>query len=124
MRAADGYTSVDVDYEPVVGKYIEVNNLPVVSGTGVCTLPAWLVALHPHTLVLGTVVTGTLVGAKVTTWRAAAAPATTFACLNLVGTIVYFAVADAVTMCNLTLIVDGDVPDPQALLTADNTANV
>lgn len=123
-RHADAYTSVDVDYEPVIGKVITVSNVPVVAGTGVCTLPAWVVALHPHLLIQATSTAGTLVAAMTTTFRAAAAPATTFACLNLIGTIVYFAVADAVTMCNLTIVVDGDVPDPQLLLTATNTSHV
>ena len=123
-RHADAYTSVDVDYEPLPGKLVTVANLPVVAGTGVCTLPAWLTAKNPHLLVLATVTTGGATGAKVTTWRAAAAPAAGFACLNLAGTIVYFAVADAVTACSLQLLVDADVADPQALLTADNTSNV
>ena len=119
-RHADLYTSVDVDYEPAVGKLVTVSNVPVVAASGVCTLPAWVTALHPHMLVQATSTAGTLVAAMTTTWRAAAAPATTFACLNLIGTIVYFAIADAVTMCNLTLLVDGDVADPQLLLVGDS----
>ncbi len=123
-RNADLYTSIDVDYEPLPGKLITIETLPVTAASGVCTLPAWVVALHPHLLVAGTSTAGGLVQEMVTTWRAAAAPNTTFACLNLIGTIVYFAIADAVTSCSLTLLVDGDVPDPQDLLTSDNTSNV
>ena len=123
-RHADAYTSVDVDYEPVIGKLVTLTGLPVVAATGVCALPAPVIAMHPHLLVTAASKAGTLVAAMTTTWRAAAAPATTFACLNLVGTIVYFAIADGVTSCDLTLMVDADVPDPQLLLVADNQSNV
>jgi hypothetical protein len=123
-RHADLYTSLDVEYEPVIGKLITLTNVPVVAATGVCTLPTPIVAKHPHLLVSAVSKTGGLVATMTTTWRAAAAPATTFACLNLVGTIVYFAVADAVTSCDLTLMVDADVPDPQLLLVGDNLTSV
>jgi hypothetical protein len=123
-RHADLYTSLDVEYEPVIGKLITLTNVPVVAATGVCALPTPIIAKHPHLLVSAVSNTGGLVASMTITWRAAAAPASTFACLNLVGTIVYFAVADAVTSCNLTLMVDADVPDPQALLVGDNLTSV
>lgn len=117
-RQADAYTSVDVEYEPVSGKLIELLDVPVVAATGVCTLPPAIAALGPHMLVSAVSTVGTLVATMTPTWRAAAAPATTFACLNLIGTIVYFAVADGVTRCNLKLYVAAEV-DEQALLVAD-----
>lgn len=124
-RHADAYTSLDVDYEPVVGKVITLTDVPVVAATGVCTIPLPIATKNPHLLISATAkAAGVVVAQKVVTWRAAAAPAAGFACLNLIGTIVYFAIADAVASCDLTLMVDADVPDPQLLLVSDNTANV
>ena len=122
MQANDAYTSVDIDYYPAKGRVLSLD-LTVVPGTGVCTLPSWLTALHPHMLLNATANTGGAIGAKVVDFRAAVAPAAGFACLNLIGTVVYFAVADAVTACTLKLMVDEGV-DSQGLLTADNTSHV
>jgi hypothetical protein len=122
LQANDAYTSVDIDYYPAKGRVVSVD-LTVVAGTGVCTLPSWLTALHPHMLLNATATAGGAVAAKVVDFRGAVAPAAGFACLNLVGTIVYFAVADAVTACTLKLMVDEGV-DSQGLLTSDNTSHV
>ena len=122
LQANDAYTSIDIDYYPAKGRVVSVD-LTVVPGTGVCTLPSWLTALHPHLLISAVVTAGGSVAAKVVDFRAAVAPAAGFACLNLVGTIVYFAVADAVTAATIKLMVDEGV-DSQGLLTSDNTSHV
>jgi hypothetical protein len=122
---SDAYTSVDVDYEPCIGTVIELTNVPVIAATGRCALPAPIVALHPHLLIAASIVTGVVVGTCTVAYRATLAPAATlFANLDLPGAAVHFLVADGVTSCNLTLLVDGEVADPQALLLADNTSNV
>ena len=118
-RHADLYTDLDVQFEPVVGDVIELNNLPVVPGTGVCTLPlpAATGAFH---LISATAVLGTVTGACNVIWPAAAAPVVSRqANINLVGTIVYFVVADAVTRCNVKLIKQAAV-EPHALLIGTN----
>lgn len=123
-QANDAYTSVDVDYMPEKGKLVTLTGVVVVPGTGVCTLPLAVLTANPVVLVSAVATAGGVVAAKTVGFRAAVAPATTFACLSILGTIVYFAIADAVTLCNLTLIVQNDVPDPHALLVADNTNHV
>lgn len=115
----DLYTLVDVEYEPAIGKVITLTGLTVVPGTGVCALPAWVTALNPHKLISAASTAGGLVATMTPLYRAAAAPATTFAVLNLIGNQVLFAVADAVTQATVTLIVQNDVADPHALLLAD-----
>lgn len=123
--AASAYTSVDVDYEPVIGKVIELTNVPVAPATGICTLLPPIVAMHPHVLVAATITDGVVIGQCTVAYRATAAPAATlFANLDLPGDHVRFLAADGVRMCNLTLIVAGDVEDPQDLLTSENTSNV
>jgi hypothetical protein len=124
FRAIDAYTSVDVDYMPEKGRLVTLTGVVVVPGTGVCTLPLAVRNANPIKLVSAVATAGGVVAAKTVGWRAAVAPATTFACLSTLGTIVYFAIADAVTLCNLTLIVQHIVADPHALLVADNTNHV
>lgn len=123
-RAVDAYTSVDVDYMPAAGKVITLEGLVVVPGTGVCTLSAEVQAMNPVALLAAESTAGGLVQEMTVGFRAAVAPATTFAILNLIGTIVYFAIADAVTECTLTLLVDNEVPDPHAVLAGDNLNHV
>ena len=125
LLAANAFTSVDVQYEPVIGRVVELVDVPVDPATGICALRPPLVAMHPHMLIKAEITLGTVRGKCTIAYRATAAPAATlFANLDLPGANVRFLVADGVRRVNLTLLVDGNVADPQVLLTALNAANV
>jgi hypothetical protein len=99
FASADAVTSAEVTYEPIEGDVV-VETISVVAGTGVGTL---LASKNALLLISATVLTGTTLGAKIVDDRAASAPATGHAKLNLLGQAT-FAVADAVTQASVTYI--------------------
>ena len=122
LLGTDLYTSVDVIYEPIIGDLITLTHVPVVSTTGVCTIPtpAGLGAFHVVNATSTAIGAGGLLSSMIIDYPNTTAPATTLALMNLAGTIVYFAIADAVTECSLTLYVPSAV-EPVAGLVVDST---
>ena len=114
---SDAYTLIDVEYEPIMGDVVTLTGVTVVPGTGVCTLPT--PALGSFHVISATSKTGTLVADMLVDYPNTTAPATTIARMNLVGTVVFFAIADAVTSCDLVLVKAAAV-EPGALLVADS----
>lgn len=110
--AADAITDVDVEYIPERGDLAVTAELPVAAN--VLTLPT---ALSGNALVLveAEATVGTSTGRKIVLTPGAGAPAAGQARLNLAGTTVTFAAADAVTAAIVTLLVDAEA-DIDALL--------
>ncbi len=128
---SDAITDVDVDYEVVIGDIVELT-VPVVSGTGVLTIPtayagtagmgtpgtpipaaansAYANTQVPNAkgvlvLMEAQALTGTSPGQKIVLAPAAGAPTAGNARLNVAKTTVQFAVADAVTSARIKFLV-------------------
>lgn len=94
--ATDAVTAAEVSYVTVEGDLV-TRDITVVPGTGIGVLPDTGIVL-----LSATSLTGTLVAAMTVLSRTATAPATGNARLDLNGTQVRFAVADAVTTARVT----------------------
>ena len=117
--ATDAITDMDVVYLGERGDVI-VTTFPVVPGTGVLTIPPSIVARGVVLLAAVNVLEGTTTGTKIILIPASSAPATTNARLSLAKDVVHFAVADAVTRAQVTLVVAASA-DPVAFLEADES---
>ena len=121
---SDAVTSADIVYIPqkgdVLGQLANTSQtqtaagagngvtslfLPVVPGTGVCTIPS-AYSGKAVLLMQAVALTGTVTGQKIILVPAGAAVATTKAALSTDQTKVWFAIADAVTTCQVDLLVD------------------
>ena len=101
----DAVTDVDVIYIPERGDVVDIV-LPVVPGTGVCALPAWLTAKGVILLLECEVLEGVTRGPKVILVPTTAAPATGFVQLDVPKANVRFdTVVDAVTRVRLKFLV-------------------
>jgi hypothetical protein len=122
--ATDAYTDVDIEYSPVDYDVVELT-LPVVPGTGVCTIPAKYAgtagagtnasslpnvssyaggAAGVALLMEAEALQGTTTGKKVVLAPAAAVPGTAGeASLDTTKSLVYFTIADAVTQARVKL---------------------
>ncbi len=89
----DAVTEAEVYYYTYDG-IVEERSIDVVPGTGVGLLGTGIASAQ---LISASVTAGTLLGAKTVLARTSTAPATTNVVLNLPGTAVIFAIADAVT---------------------------
>jgi hypothetical protein len=122
-HGTDLVTNVDVVYIPMKGDVlgqlpysnatqtaagagtgITSLTLPVIPGTGVCALPTSISGKAVY-LMSCTALTGTTVGPKIILVPASAAVATTKAALDVSMTKIWFATADAVTSCQVDLLV-------------------
>lgn len=117
FAAADAPTSVDVYYETMKGE-LYTATLPVVSGTGVCALPAAVVAQGIQTILAANAVTGTTTGVAAVIAPGAVPGTTHQVNLDLTKKQVQFRIADVVTSCTISLLL---VPatDVAALLQGD-----
>lgn len=113
--ASDAITNVDIVYQPDKYDVVEVV-LPVVSSTGILTLPVPNTTAGVVTLFEAEALVGTTIG-KEKILVPGTAPATGQARLNVAKTQVLFATADAVTSARVKFSVSSAV-DADALLTA------
>jgi hypothetical protein len=118
--AADAVTWADVIYVPERGDVIETY-LNVIPGTGVCAIPAWLIAKGIVLLEEAEVVTGTAMGAKMVLIPLTAAPAAGYAQLDLPKANVRFAVADVVSRVRVKVLVAPAEPLADVLEHASDT---
>lgn len=116
VLAADAWTKVDAVFLPYKCDLIEYTG-QVVPGTGVMSIPQYIVDRGVAVLVRANALAGTVTGLKIVQAPAAAAPATTKAGLNLAKSSLFFAVADAVTSATVLLAVFPAV-DLDSLLSA------
>jgi len=118
FNSTDAWTSVDAVYLPNKMDVVELF-LPVIPGTGLCTLPTTqngLPALYVS-LMEAEALTGTVVGKEAILAPGAAPGSSRQANLNVALTGVFFEVADAVTSCRVKLGI-ASLVDVDALLTA------
>lgn len=116
--ASDGVTDLDVTYEPLKVDVVEYNQLPVVPGTGVVTMPGAILDAQGRSMLVilmeAEALAGGTAGKKIVDVAGAATSAGK-ARLTAAKDGVSFAVADAVTSCRVKL---GLIPavDVDALL--------
>lgn len=117
VLAASAYTSIDVQYMPEKYDLVSLIGLPVVPGTGVCALPASVTTPGVSFIVKATAQAGTSTGVKRVFVPAAGAPAAGQVRLDVAKVNAQFAVADAVSLCDLQLAVSCAI-DVDAVLEA------
>lgn len=120
FASADAWTILDYEYEPEKYDVYEIT-LPVVPATGLCALPAALVAKGVIFMMEAEALVGTTTGKKVVQVPADSAPSTGLANLKIAKDNVYFATADAVTSARLKFAVASAI-DVDAVLEGTSTA--
>lgn len=121
VLAADVWTDLEIQYEAIKGDVVELVGFPVASN--VATLPAALTAQGVQRLLDVNAVVATATGRKIILTASGGTPSAGQCNLNLACSTVTFASADAVTSCNLSLLVSPAV-DTGALLEADSAGIV
>jgi hypothetical protein len=117
VSASAGWSSMDVEYVPARGDVVKLTGQAVSSNT--FTIPTQYTTAGVVYLLSATANTGSVTGVCKIVAPQATSPATTKACLNLAKTAVKFYSSDAVTNCDVTLLVGASLDLANTMAGAD-----